>query len=51
MGIKKWLQNQTEKGRKEIDEKVTDKLDEEELNPTLRQHKGEPPTDPKKDKR
>lgn len=46
-----WLKNQTQKGREEIEKAVADKLMEEELNPTLRQHKGEPPTDPKKDKK
>jgi len=47
MGIKKWLQEQTQKGREEIEEAVTAKLDEEVLNPTLRQHKGEPIKKPK----
>lgn len=51
MGIKNWMKNQTQKGREEIEKAVADKLMEEELNPTLRQHKGEPPTDPKKDKK
>lgn len=51
MGLKKWLQDQTQKGREEIENAVNNKLDEEELDPTLRKHKGEPPTDPKKDKK
>lgn len=46
-----WFKKATQKGREEIEQAVSDKLMEEELNPTLRQHKGEPPTDPKKDKK
>lgn len=37
-----WFKKATEKAKAEIDAAVSDKLMEEELNPTLRQHKGEP---------
>lgn len=42
-----WLKKQAEKGKQEIEEKVGDKLMEEEVNPTLRQHHGEPIKNPK----
>lgn len=51
MGFLDKLKAATQKGREEIETAVADKLMEEEMNPTLRQHKGEPPTDPKKDKK
>lgn len=47
MGFKDWLRNKTEEGRQQIEEKVGDKLMEEEVNPTLRQHHGEPIKKPK----
>jgi hypothetical protein len=46
-----WFKKKIEEAKQEIEEKVSDKLMEEELNPTLRKHKGEPPTDPQKDKK
>lgn len=47
MGIKDWLNKKTEQGRKEIVEAVDNKLLEEQVEPTLRQHKGEPIQKPK----
>lgn len=45
-----WMKDKVKKAQQEVDDAITEKLDEEVLNPTLRQHKGEPPTDPQKDK-
>lgn len=42
MGIFKKLQEMAEKGKQDIEKGVSDKLMEEELNPTLRKHHGEP---------
>lgn len=42
MGFKDWVHKKTEEGREEIEEKVSDKLMEEQVEPTLRQHKGQP---------
>lgn len=50
MGLKDWLNKKTEQGRKEIVEAVDNKLLEEQVEPTLRQHKGEPIKKPKDEK-
>lgn len=47
MGLKHWLGVKVEKARQEIEERVSDKLMEEEVKPTLRQNKGEPIKKPK----
>lgn len=51
MGFFDKIKQKIEKDAAEIDAAIADKLMEEEMNPTLRQHKGEPPTDPQKDKK
>lgn len=47
MGLKKWLGVKVEQANQEVEQKISDKLMEEETNPTLRQHKGEPIKKPK----
>lgn len=42
MGIFKKIQQMAEKGKQDIEKGVSDKLMEEELNPTLRNSKDEP---------
>lgn len=49
MGFVDKIKAAVQKAADEIETKVSDKLMEEEMNPTLRQHKGEPPTDPQQD--
>ena len=46
-----WIKKKAAEAAEEIEKATSDKLMEEEMNPTLRQHKGEPPTDPQKDKK
>lgn len=37
-----WIKKKAQQGKEEIEEKASDKLMEEEINPTLREHHGEP---------
>lgn len=51
MGILKKIQQAAKQAQQEIEEKTSDKLMEEELDPYGREHKGQPPGAPKKDKK
>lgn len=42
MGLSDKIKSVVKKAADEIEQKTSDKLMEEELNPTLREHKGEP---------
>jgi hypothetical protein len=43
-----WLKKKVDEAKQEIEEKVSDKIFEENMDPTAREHKGQPPGAPKR---